>query len=141
MVVPIETITIHAFLNQKEEALNYLREYEELENAFRFYDYILIDPLFENLRADPEFLEIVNKAQKEKAELKEQIEQLKQEGLLSNIMSEHRRHAAIVFTDIVGYTRLMGSDEERRGIAFQNRSIHQSCIEKFNGSLIKRNWR
>ncbi len=73
---------IHAFLNQKEKALKYLREYEELESAFRFYDYILIDPLFENLRADPEFLKIVNKAQKEKAEIKEQIEQLRQEGLL-----------------------------------------------------------
>jgi adenylate cyclase len=48
------------------------------------------------------------------------------------------RHAAIMFTDIVGYTAVMGSDEDR---AFEmlrkNREIHTKLIEKFNGSLIK----
>ena len=73
---------IHAFLNQKEKALQYLREYEGLELAFSFYDYILIDPLYENLRDDPEFLEIVDRAQKEKQDIKEQVKQLVQEGLL-----------------------------------------------------------
>jgi TolB-like protein/class 3 adenylate cyclase len=53
-------------------------------------------------------------------------------------MPETRRHAAIMFTDIVGYTRLMGSDEEKAvDMLSRNRSIHQSCIEKFNGTLIK----
>ena len=73
---------IHAFLNQKEKALQYLREFERLEKAFKEYDYILIDSLFENLIDDPEFLEIVNRAQKEKDELSDQIKQLEQEGLL-----------------------------------------------------------
>ena len=53
-------------------------------------------------------------------------------------VSSARRHAAIMFTDIVGYTALMGSDEDR---AFEtlrkNREIHTKLIEKFNGSLIK----
>jgi len=73
---------IHAFLNQKEEALKYLRAYEGLERAFTYYDYILIDPLFENLRDDPEFLEIVKNAHEEKAEIRKQVEQLEREGLL-----------------------------------------------------------
>ncbi len=53
-------------------------------------------------------------------------------------MPESRRHIAVMFTDIVGYTRLMGSDEEKAvDMLSRNRSIHQSCIEKFNGTLIK----
>jgi len=43
-----------------------------------------------------------------------------------------------MFTDIVGYTALMGSDEDR---AFEtlrkNREIHAKLIEQFNGHLIK----
>ena len=54
------------------------------------------------------------------------------------IMPEIRKHAAIMFTDIVGYTRLMGTDEEKAvDMLSRNRSIHQSSIEKFNGTLIK----
>ena len=53
-------------------------------------------------------------------------------------MPEDRRHAAIMFTDIVGYTALMGSDEDQ---AFRilkiNREIHQLQLVKFNGALIK----
>jgi TolB-like protein/Flp pilus assembly protein TadD len=53
-------------------------------------------------------------------------------------MPETRKHAAIMFTDIVGYTRLMGTDEQKAvDMLSRNRSIHQSCIEKFNGTFIK----
>ncbi|MGD9329497.1 MAG: adenylate/guanylate cyclase domain-containing protein, partial [Cyclobacteriaceae bacterium] len=49
-----------------------------------------------------------------------------------------RRLAAIMFTDIVGYTTLMGSDEDK---AFQllrkNRQIQQSLIIKHNGEWLK----
>jgi len=49
-----------------------------------------------------------------------------------------RKHAAIVFTDIVGYTAQMGSDED---CAFEvlrkNREIHTILIEQFKGTLIK----
>ena len=49
-----------------------------------------------------------------------------------------RRHAAIMFTDIVGYTALMGSDEDRAlEVLNKNRKIHSKLIEQFKGTLIK----
>jgi adenylate cyclase len=51
---------------------------------------------------------------------------------------QERRLAAIMFTDIVGYTALMGSDEERAfQVLSQNREIHNLLIGKFKGTLIK----
>ena len=51
---------------------------------------------------------------------------------------QERRLAAIMFTDIVGYTSLMGSDEDQAfEVLRSNREIHQQLIGKFNGSLIK----
>jgi len=51
---------------------------------------------------------------------------------------QERRLAAIMFTDIVGYTALMGTDEDK---AFQvlkiNREIHNLLLERYNGTLIK----
>ncbi len=53
-------------------------------------------------------------------------------------MAENRRHAAIMFTDIVGYTSLMGSDEDRAfKVLSKNREIHTRHIEQFKGTLIK----
>ena len=53
-------------------------------------------------------------------------------------MSSSRQLAAIMFTDIVGYTALMGEDEQK---AFEilkiNREIHQPIIDTYNGKLIK----
>jgi len=60
-------------------------------------------------------------------------------------MPEDRRHtssvrklAAIMFTDIVGYTTLMGKNEDR---AFEilaiNRDIHNTILSRHNGTLIK----
>jgi TolB-like protein/Tfp pilus assembly protein PilF len=53
-------------------------------------------------------------------------------------MPEDRRLAAIMFTDIVGYTALMGKDET---LAFhileKNREIHQKIIEEYNVRFIK----
>jgi len=53
-------------------------------------------------------------------------------------MPEDRRLAAIMFTDIVGYTALMGRDEDK---AFQilrkNREIQQPIIQKYNGEWLK----
>ena len=46
--------------------------------------------------------------------------------------------SAIMFTDIVGYTSLMGRNEEKALKLLQaNRQIHNTCIEKYNGILIK----
>lgn len=49
-----------------------------------------------------------------------------------------RRHAAIMFTDIVGYTALMRSNEKKAfDLLDRNRTIHESCIKQFNGTLVK----
>ena len=49
-----------------------------------------------------------------------------------------RHLAAIMFTDIVGYTALMGSDEDRAfEILHKNREIHAALVEKHDGTLIK----
>ncbi|MDH4297865.1 MAG: adenylate/guanylate cyclase domain-containing protein, partial [Cyclobacteriaceae bacterium] len=46
--------------------------------------------------------------------------------------------AAIMFTDIVGYTAMMGSDEDRAfEVLRKNRAIHTLFIDKYNGTLIK----
>jgi adenylate cyclase len=51
---------------------------------------------------------------------------------------QERRLAAIMFTDIVGYTALMGSDEDRAfKILRKNREIHSKLIQQFCGTLIK----
>ena len=51
---------------------------------------------------------------------------------------QERRHAAIMFTDIVGYTALMGTDEDQALQMLQkNRGIHRRWIKKFGGELIK----
>ena len=53
-------------------------------------------------------------------------------------MSATRQLAAIMFTDIVGYTALMGRDEQK---AFQllekNRQLQKPIIEQYNGRWIK----
>lgn len=52
-------------------------------------------------------------------------------------MQEHRL-SAIMFTDIAGYTAIMGSDEKRAfEILRKNRDIHTRLLEKYNGTLIK----
>jgi len=51
---------------------------------------------------------------------------------------EDRRLAAIMFTDIAGYTALMGKDEDQAfDLLKRNHTLHESLIIKYNGSLIK----
>ena len=53
-------------------------------------------------------------------------------------MSKSRQLAAIMFTDIVGFTSLMGSDEQKTfEILDKNRKIHKPIIHEFNGKWIK----
>ena len=53
-------------------------------------------------------------------------------------MPEDRRHAAIMFTDIVGYTALMGRDEDAAfDMLARNHALHEALIEKHHGILIK----
>ena len=49
-------------------------------------------------------------------------------------MSQSRQLAAIMFTDIVGYTALMGHNEERAfELLRKNRKIQKPIIEEFGG--------
>ena len=53
-------------------------------------------------------------------------------------MSSSRQLAAIMFTDIVGYTALMGEDEEKAfELLRKNRQIQRPLVEKFNGKWLK----
>ena len=46
--------------------------------------------------------------------------------------------AAIMFTDIAGYTRLMGEDEQTAmQMLRKNRKIHKSIIKKYHGKWLK----
>lgn len=53
-------------------------------------------------------------------------------------MSQVRQLAAIMFTDIVGYTALMGNDEQKAfAILSKNRELQKPVIEQNNGRWIK----
>src|SRR6266581_7706476 len=53
-------------------------------------------------------------------------------------MPQSRQLAAIMFTDIVGYTALMGDDEQKAfDLLRKNRQIQQPLIKRFNGTWIK----
>ena len=53
-------------------------------------------------------------------------------------MFQSRQLAAIMFTDIVGYTALMGNDEKKAfELLSENRSLQKPIIEKNNGRWIK----
>ncbi|MCW3119001.1 MAG: hypothetical protein JWM28_3083 [Chitinophagaceae bacterium] len=53
-------------------------------------------------------------------------------------MTQTRQLAAIVFTDIVGYTALMGNDEQKAFVLLKkNRELQRPIIELYNGRWIK----
>ena len=53
-------------------------------------------------------------------------------------MTQSRQLAAIMFTDIVGYTALMGKDEQKAfELLRKNREIQKPIIEEFGGRWIK----
>ncbi|MEO7266060.1 MAG: adenylate/guanylate cyclase domain-containing protein [Ferruginibacter sp.] len=53
-------------------------------------------------------------------------------------MSQSRQLAAIMFTDISGFTSLMGNDEQKaHDILKKNRALQKPIIDQFNGTWIK----
>ena len=51
---------------------------------------------------------------------------------------QHRQFAAIMFTDVVGYTAMMGADEELTlKLLQQNHKTQKSLIEKHRGNFVK----
>ena len=54
-------------------------------------------------------------------------------------MSQTRQLAAIMFTDIVGYTALMGNDEQKAfAILNKNRVLQKPIIEAIQWTMDKR---
>lgn len=50
----------------------------------------------------------------------------------------HKKLAAILFSDIVGYTALMGKDESRAyGLLIKNKTIHEKVVGANQGKIIK----
>ena len=62
---------IYAVLGQKEEALKYLREARDHVKKGAFYrlEYLLTDPMLDNLRDEPEFQEMLEAKKKEQEEM------------------------------------------------------------------------
>ena len=53
-------------------------------------------------------------------------------------MPKTRQLAAIMFTDIVGYTAIMGKDEEKAfSLLNKNRQIQRPIVEQYGGKWIK----
>ncbi len=53
-------------------------------------------------------------------------------------MSQSRQLAAIMFTDIVGYTALMDEDEQKAfELLKKNRQVQRPIIEKYHGRWLK----
>jgi TolB-like protein/Tfp pilus assembly protein PilF len=69
---------IYAFFGEKNEAYQWLRKYEKDGFIWGFHKYILIDPLFENLREDPEFKTIIRRVESEKAAIRTQIREMEE---------------------------------------------------------------
>jgi len=58
--------------------------------------------------------------------------------MTDNPKKEIRKLAAIMFTDIVGYTALMSKDEQKTMLVLQkNRDIQKPLVEKYNGEWLK----
>ena len=54
------------------------------------------------------------------------------------MQEQKHRLAAIMFTDIVGYTAIMGKDEKKAlELLKKNRKLHKSRINRFNGTFLK----
>lgn len=72
----------YAFLGDDRKAIYYLREYEKEGFNWGTEYYIMYDPLFDNLRNNKEFKEIVERSQAQKTEIRNQIKELEMKGEL-----------------------------------------------------------
>jgi tetratricopeptide (TPR) repeat protein len=71
---------VYAALGNKEEAYKWLREYEKLGFNSGIHEYIKVDIMFDNLRDDEEFKEIVKRANDKADEMRARINQLEEQG-------------------------------------------------------------
>jgi len=73
---------VYATLGKKEEAYKWLREYEKLGFRDGMHEYIKVDMLFDNLRNDEEFKEIVKRANDKADEMRSRIDEMEERGEL-----------------------------------------------------------
>ncbi len=71
---------IHAIKEENDKALQYLSTAAALGFQIGWHDYINIHPVFENLRSNPQFNEIVKHAQNEKAEIRARLNERVEKG-------------------------------------------------------------
>jgi len=70
--VSYDLAAIHAIRNQKNECYKWLDK--AIKDGFRFYTWLSIDPLFENIRDDQRFEEIIGQLEKSVSEMQNRLE-------------------------------------------------------------------
>ena len=73
---------VYATLGNKEEAYKWLREYEKLGFLDGLHEYIKVDLLFDNLRNDEEFKQIIKRANEKANEIRARINEMEEQGML-----------------------------------------------------------
>ncbi len=69
---------VYATLGNKEEAYKWLREYEKLGFRDGMHKYIKVDMMFDNLRSDEEFKQIVKRANDKADEIRARINEMEE---------------------------------------------------------------
>ncbi|MDH5398298.1 MAG: helix-turn-helix domain-containing protein, partial [Cyclobacteriaceae bacterium] len=72
----------YGWLGDGEKALEWLEKTGERGFWYGKHDFMMIDPAFDSIREDPRFMSIYEKAQKEKAEIREEIQGMIERGEL-----------------------------------------------------------
>ena len=70
----------YSLLGDTEKAIELLKECEKRGFWYGRHDEMMILPVFDNLKNDPEFLGIYQRVQKEKAEIRAKIQELEEKG-------------------------------------------------------------
>ncbi|MCX6302536.1 MAG: hypothetical protein NTW82_10160 [Bacteroidia bacterium] len=70
---------VYATLGNKEEAYKWLREYEKIGFSSGIHEYIKVDLLFDNLRNDEEFKQIVKRANDKANEIRARINEMEEQ--------------------------------------------------------------
>ena len=70
----------YAMKGEKEKALEFLTKVADAGNDAGWHNIITIDPIFEDLRDDPEFKAIVKRMQDEKADQREIVREMNESG-------------------------------------------------------------
>jgi hypothetical protein len=73
----------YALLNNKAEAMHYLKELEDSGFYAGWHDFIMICPAFENLWDEPEFHTVMRRVRRKKSAILEQVNAMRDSGALN----------------------------------------------------------